>query len=136
MELCQPVTNKRAKIVIDHILEHGFITTEELEETYGYKQAPRAVRDVRELGIPIDTYPIKSSTGKSIAAYRFGDLSRLRSDKLGGRRAFSKAFKTNCTKGVTGSATYVTDALSRDTYKLIIVFPTKYLETKKDFNKI
>jgi hypothetical protein len=46
------VTNKRARIVIDHILEHGFITTEELETQYGYKHPPRAARDVRGQGIP------------------------------------------------------------------------------------
>lgn len=39
----------------------------------GYEHAPRAARDVRELGIPLETYKIKDSTGKSIAAYRFGD---------------------------------------------------------------
>ncbi len=33
--LCKKVTAKRARVVIDHILKHGFITTEELKTTYG-----------------------------------------------------------------------------------------------------
>jgi hypothetical protein len=56
--LCHSVTAKRPKTVIDHILEHGFITTEELKETYGYNHPPRAVRDVREHGIPIETFRV------------------------------------------------------------------------------
>jgi hypothetical protein len=52
----ESVTNKRAKVVIDHILEHGFITTEELEKQYGYNHPPRAARDVREQGIPLETF--------------------------------------------------------------------------------
>jgi len=37
LEHLQTITNKRAKIVIDHILEHGFVTTEELRKLYGYE---------------------------------------------------------------------------------------------------
>ena len=48
LKLAESITNKRAKIVIDHILKHGFITTEDLEKTYGYNHPPRAARDVRE----------------------------------------------------------------------------------------
>ena len=48
LEYVQSITNKRAKVVIDHILAHGFITTEDLEKTYGYNHPPRAARDVRE----------------------------------------------------------------------------------------
>ena len=32
---CNAVTAKRPRTVIDHILEHGYITTEELKEVYG-----------------------------------------------------------------------------------------------------
>jgi hypothetical protein len=52
LELCASVTGKRPKTVIDHILKHGHITTEELKNKYGYDHPPRAARDVRELGIP------------------------------------------------------------------------------------
>ena len=37
LELLQTITNKRAKVVIGHILKNGFITTEDLENTYGYR---------------------------------------------------------------------------------------------------
>lgn len=57
------VTSKRPRTVIQHILKHGYITTEELENQYGYQHAPRAARDVRELGIPLVTYYVKSSDG-------------------------------------------------------------------------
>ena len=87
------VTGKRSRIVVEHILEHGHITTEELERDYGYKHPPRAVRDVREQGIPIETFNVTSSEGKSIAAYRFGDPSELREDLLHGRRVLPKSLK-------------------------------------------
>ena len=57
------VTNKRPATVIRHILEHGYITTEELKDVYGYNHPPRAIRDVREQGIPIETYRIKGEEG-------------------------------------------------------------------------
>lgn len=89
------VTAKRPKTVIQHILEHGFVTTEELEQLYGYKHAPRAARDVRELGIPLEMYRVKSSDGRSIGAYRFGNpaLAENAVSKTAGRTALSKALK-------------------------------------------
>lgn len=93
LEHLQSVTNKRAKIVIDHILKHGFITTEDLENTYGYSHPPRAARDVREAGIPLETFSVKSGEGKSIAAYRFGNLEELQTKRIAGRVQFSKTFK-------------------------------------------
>lgn len=88
------VKGKRARVVIDHILEHGFITTEELELQYGYKHPPRAVRDVREQGVPIETFSVKDTQGRSIAAYRFGDPAQIRQRKTGGRKTFPKILKT------------------------------------------
>jgi hypothetical protein len=87
------ITAKRAKTVIDHILKHGHITTEELKEHYGYDHPPRAARDVREQGIPLETFRISGNQGKSIAAYRFADPSKIRSGTLSGRKVFSKDFK-------------------------------------------
>ena len=87
------VTNKRARIVIEHILEHGFITTEDLEKTYGYNHPPRAVRDVRELGIPIETFRVKSSDGRSIAAYRFVEDGEIQQARIQGRKVFPKSLK-------------------------------------------
>lgn len=93
LERLKLVTKKRPKAVIDHILQHGFVTTEELAAQYGYEHAPRAARDVREEGVPLETFRIKNSRGRSIGAYRFGDLSLIRADRAGGRVAFSKKFK-------------------------------------------
>lgn len=86
---------KRARTVINHILKHGFITTEDLSSQYGYDHPPRAARDVRENGIPLETYFVKGSHGRRVGAYKFGDLSKIKSGKLGGRKIWSKKFKQN-----------------------------------------
>ena len=88
------VTAKRPKTVIDCILHKGFITTEELKQL-GYEHAPRAARDVRELGIPLETFSVKDSNGRNIAAYRFGDPSKVEDkiSKTAGRTVLSKALK-------------------------------------------
>lgn len=72
MNILNAVTNKRARFVIDTILKNGYCSTEDLKNA-GYEHAPRAARDVRELGVPLETFKIKDSTGKRIAAYKFGD---------------------------------------------------------------
>lgn len=89
------VTAKRPATIIRHILEHGSITSEEIKSLYGYNHPPRAVRDVREQGIPIETFRTKDSDGRSIAAYRFGDPSETGNpvSKKAGRTALSKALK-------------------------------------------
>ena len=93
MEILQNVTAKRARTVIDHILEHGHITTEELSEKYGYDHPPRAARDVRELGIPLETFRVSDSRGRKIGAYRFGNPEEARDWRIGGRRALPKLLK-------------------------------------------
>lgn len=87
------VVAKRPRTVIDHIVKHGLITTDELKELYGYNHPPRAARDVREWGIPLETIQVKGPDGRSIAAYRLGDINQIDSRKIGGRRAFPKALK-------------------------------------------
>ena len=62
------VKNKRAKFLIDTIKEKGFCSTEDLKNA-GYEHAPRAARDVRELGIPLETSRVKDSKGKWIGRY-------------------------------------------------------------------
>ena len=91
---CKAVTAKRPRTVIDHILVHGFITTEELKEKYGYNHPPRAARDVREQGIPLETFRVIGTDGRKIGAYRFGDPARARFSKLSGRTAFAKQLKS------------------------------------------
>lgn len=92
--LCKSVTAKRPRTVIDHILRHGVITTEELKDQYGYDHAPRAARDVRENGIPLITHKVVSkASGRQIGAYTFDDPSKIKHGRIGGRKAFSKQFK-------------------------------------------
>ncbi len=92
--LCKSVVAKRARTVIDHILEHGIITNEDLSELYGYDHPPRAIRDVRENGIPLLTHRVTSAkTGRGIGAYTFGDPLNILRGLIGGRKAFSKQFK-------------------------------------------
>lgn len=89
------ITDKRPATVIRHILKYGYITSEELESLYGYKHPPRAIRDVRERGVNIETYRVKSEEGKTIGAYRFGNpvFSENRVLKTAGRTALSQTLK-------------------------------------------
>lgn len=98
VEKCKSVTAKRPRTVIEHILRHDYITTEELREKYGYNHPPRAARDVREQGIPLETFRVTGSDGRNIGAYRFGNPARARFSKLAGRTAFAKALKTKLIK--------------------------------------
>lgn len=93
LELCASVTGKRPKTVIDHILKHGQITTEELKNTYGYNHPPRAARDVKENGIPIERITVTGSDGRKIAAYRFGDPTQVKVRRFDGRTGLSKQIK-------------------------------------------
>lgn len=95
LDLLESVTAKRPRTVIQHILKNGFITSQELKDIYGYNHPPRAVRDVREYGIPLITYRISGSDGRSIAAYKFGDPKDVKNvlSKAAGRTVLSKALK-------------------------------------------
>jgi len=95
LALLNSVTAKRPKTVIQHILQHGFISSEDLKNVYGYDHPPRAVRDVREHGIPIVTYRIIGSNGRNIAAYKFGspDEASNTLSKTYGRTILAKALK-------------------------------------------
>lgn len=89
LALCKKVTAKRPRTVINHILQHGFITSEELQNIYGYDHPPRAARDVRECGIPLETFRVASQkTGRKIAAYRFDSPDKITRGRIGGRKAF------------------------------------------------
>lgn len=94
LALCEQITAKRPRTMVDHILRHGHITTDELRTLYGYAHPPRAARDVRESGIPLETFSVTShETGHQIAAYRFGDPGEIRRGRIRGRRGFSKGFR-------------------------------------------
>lgn len=94
--LLDMVTNKRTRFVIDTILDKGYCSTEDLKNK-GYEHAPRAARDVRELGIPLDTFKIKNSDGKSIAAYKFGDWEKNKKNnqlaRVSGRTQLTEKLK-------------------------------------------
>lgn len=66
---CKKIKAKRPRTVIEHILRHGFITTQVLKDKYGYNHPPRAVRDVKENGIPIEMFRVEGRDGRKIAAY-------------------------------------------------------------------
>lgn len=95
-EVLAHVTNKRARFVIDTILNKDFCSTEDLKNG-GYEHAPRAARDVRELGIPLETFKVKDSSGKTIAAYRFGDWEQAKQTnqlaKTAGRTQLTEKLK-------------------------------------------
>ena len=95
-EVLDAVTNKRARYVIDTILQKGFCSTEDLKKA-GYEHAPRAARDVREIGIPLETFKIKDSMGKQIAAYKFGDWEKAKKTnqlaKTSGRTQLTEKLK-------------------------------------------
>lgn len=93
LKLLRSVEGKRPKTVIDHILKHGQITSQELKDLYGYNHPPRAIRDVREQGIPIITLRVEGADGRKIAAYTFGDPAAVRATQLSGRTAFSSQLK-------------------------------------------
>ena len=95
LELLNSVKAKRPRIVIQHILRYGFVTSEELKDIYGYNHPPRAIRDVREYDIPIITHRITGKDGRIIAAYKFGDPTDIKNNlsKSSGRTALSKELK-------------------------------------------
>ncbi len=83
----------RAKKVCDYIIANGYITTEIIEKDLNYGHGPRAVRDVRESGIPIKTIQSKDSSGKRCARYEFGEPSEIIEGRHQGRTQFPKKFK-------------------------------------------
>jgi hypothetical protein len=95
LALLNAVEAKRPRTVIQHILKHGYITSQELKDLYGYNHPPRAVRDVREYSIPLVTYRVEGTDGRKIAAYKFGDPSEVKNtlSKTAGRTVLSKALK-------------------------------------------
>ena len=93
LQRLKTVKGKRSRAVVDHILKHGHITTEDLKDTYGYDHPPRAARDVREQGIPLETFKTVGKHGRTIAAYRFADPSDVRGARHAGWRVLSKALK-------------------------------------------
>ncbi len=84
-------TTGRSRVVVEHILENGYITTLDLSEL-GYEHPPRAAADVRDRGIPLETVS-RTIDGKRIGHYRFPDnMDQLDQTSIG-RIAISKKFR-------------------------------------------
>ncbi|HEM4953002.1 TPA: hypothetical protein U1151_001143 [Streptococcus suis] len=95
------VTNKRARFVIDQIMKYGECSTEDLKKA-GYEHAPRAKRDVVELGIPIQTNQGTDSSGRRMAVYVFGNWEEYKKQnnlaKTRGRNNLSDKLKESLIK--------------------------------------
>ncbi len=87
------VTTKRGKVLVEHILKHGKVSTEDLETIYELTDAASAARDVRDAGVPLARTSGKRRNGRQMAIYTFGDSSQIRGDRFQGRKAFAKGFK-------------------------------------------
>ncbi len=94
LALCEKVTAKRARALIDYLLEHGECSTEDLNDM-GYDHPPRVAGDVKEAGIPIvmTRDRVSAKTGRKIGVYRFGNPDDIKAGRIDGRKAFSKPFK-------------------------------------------
>jgi 5-methylcytosine-specific restriction endonuclease McrA len=87
------VTNQRARRLLELIVEHGEVTTEELAEQYGYNHPPRAKKDAMDLGFPVVSRTVRSKDGtRNISAYSL-DLDATFVDGRTGRRLIAKAFR-------------------------------------------
>ena len=88
------VTTRRGKILVEHILKHGSVSTEDLESIYGLTDAAAAARDVKDAGASFAKATGKGrKTGRQMAIYTFGDPSLIRGDRFQGRKALAKGFK-------------------------------------------
>jgi hypothetical protein len=94
LALCDKVTAKRARALIDYLIEHGECSTEDLNEM-GYDHPPRVAGDVKEAGIPLvmTRDRVSAKTGRKIGVYRFGNPDDIKAGRIDGRKPFSKAFK-------------------------------------------
>ncbi len=93
LDLCKSITAKRPRTVIDHILKHGHVSTEELKSIYGYNHPPRAARDVKEHGIPLERFTVVGTDGRRIAAYRFPEPEKIKFRRFAGRTGLSRKIK-------------------------------------------
>ncbi|MCY4069540.1 MAG: hypothetical protein OXE79_10635 [Acidimicrobiaceae bacterium] len=84
-------TSGRSRRVVEQILDHGYVTTPTLA-SLGYDHPPRAARDVRDRGIPLETV-MKEVNNKKIAHYRFPDPPMILDRTASGRLSISKQFR-------------------------------------------
>ncbi len=89
------VTAKKPRAVIQHILKHGSITSEEMRTLYGDEKPSKTIYSVRQRGIPIANRHVKSTQGTSIVSYSFGDPADLdgATSPKAKRAAYSREFR-------------------------------------------
>lgn len=87
----------RGKKVLNFLLKHGSITTADIA-AMGYDHPPRAIRDVRDAGIPLITKMETDAHKKRHARYVFGDSSDIKEHMIQGRVTFPKSFKKKLLK--------------------------------------
>lgn len=71
---------------------NGGISTEELQQRYGYNQPPRAARDLRELGFKLKSKSGRTDDGRRMASYYIDDFTISSTSE--GRRGFTKHERT------------------------------------------
>lgn len=84
-------TSGRSRVLVEHILDNGYVTTETLA-SLGYDHPPRAAADVRDRGIPLQTV-IKTVDGKRMGHYRFPDGFKELDRRDSGRVAIPRKFQ-------------------------------------------
>lgn len=88
--------SRRGEKVLHFMLQNKAISTPDIEKM-GYEHAPRAIRDVREAGVPLVTKMV-SKDGRKYAVYTFGNASDIKENMLQGRVTFPKSFKQKLLK--------------------------------------
>lgn len=84
------IKSKRARLLLELLLENKEVTTKELNEK-GYDHPPRVARDLREAGIPLIT-KMATVDGVRMGVYSLDKTLEI-SESKAGRRQFSKALK-------------------------------------------
>ncbi|MFD0317295.1 HNH endonuclease [Streptomyces flavalbus] len=82
--------SRRAQRALEHILEHGSVTTAELNDM-GYDHPPRAIGDIKDAGVTV-VKEMVTVDGRRMARYALQD--QVNSDASGvGRKTLSKRFR-------------------------------------------
>lgn len=94
----EAVTNKRARVALDHIVEHGYVTGADLQAA-GYSEYRRAIMDCRDLGFAIKQTPSPAGGGRRAWTL---DLDAAQRAGRTGRKNFSKAFRVKLLSTANG----------------------------------
>lgn len=100
--------NSRSSKALRIMLSNGSVTTGDLN-ALGYGHPPRAIREIREAGIPLLMKWDRTTGGRRMGRYHFGRAEDIRHDRHGGRSALPKAFKDELLRRY-GSADCITGA--------------------------